>query len=470
MTGRLSFNPVSVLHSMMNSAPVSAKHSTCLSDFYRCADIPVPTLTGSFPPTSGFFRFGPDVVCYGQADGETRSRVGDALYDASLHVRSNGRRLLLPFDPTQVSNNLRYESYVAPSNRLVEKTWIKDIYYRLRPLMPVSFRKHLQGIYLRNWEGITFPNWPLDRSVDILHERLLHMAMMAAQIDRLPFIWFWPEGKSACAVMTHDVETTAGRDFCDRTMDFDDEFGIKGSFQVVPEKRYTVPESYLAAIRSRGFEINVQGLDHDGNLFRDRAVFKDSARKINEYAKRFDATGFRSPILYRKADWFQDMIFSYDMSFPNVARLEAQRGGCCTVMPYSLPGGVTEIPVTVTEDYTLFHILKDYSTTLWDRQIAMILAGHGVINFIIHPDYITAGREQDLFRRVLEKLSRLRSDKNIWIPLPRDVDRWWRQRNEMTLVRDGHGWKIKGAGSERARIAYACIDGDRLAYEFDTIR
>jgi hypothetical protein len=68
----------------------------------------------------------------------------------------------------------------------VEKTWIKDIYYRLRPLMPVSFRKHLQGIYLRNWEGIAFPNWPLDRSVDILHERLLHLAMTAAQIDRLP--------------------------------------------------------------------------------------------------------------------------------------------------------------------------------------------------------------------------------------------------------------------------------------------
>jgi hypothetical protein len=148
----MSSNLVSVLHSMMNSAPVSAKHSTCLSDFFRCADIPFPTLTGSLPPTSGFFRFGPDVVCYGQANGETRSRVDDALYDASLHVQSNGRRLLLPFDPTQVINNLRYESYVAPSNRLVEKTWIKDIYYQLRPLMPVSFRKHLQGIYLRNWE------------------------------------------------------------------------------------------------------------------------------------------------------------------------------------------------------------------------------------------------------------------------------------------------------------------------------
>jgi hypothetical protein len=394
--------------------------------------------------------------------------VNESLYDASRHIKTIGRQLQLPFDPTEVANNLRYESYVSSSNRLLEKDWIKDTYYRLRPLMPVSFRKHLQGIFLRDWEKIAFPGWPVDRSVDILHEKLLLLTMKAAQIERLPFIWFWPEGKSACAIMTHDVETTAGRDYCDQTMDFDDEFGIKASFQIVPEKRYTVPEAYLASIRSRGFEINVQGLDHDGNLFHNRAKFLESAGKINEYAIRFGAKGFRSPILYRKTDWFQDMVFSYDMSFPNVARLEAQRGGCCTVMPYSLPGGMTEIPVTVTEDYTLFHILKDYSTTLWERQMEMIVAGHGVINFIIHPDYIAIGRAGDLFRVVLEKLSRLRSDKNVWVPLPRDVDRWWRQRNDMNLTRDGRGWKITGAGSELARIAYACINGDRLEYEFET--
>jgi len=454
----------------MKSAPVSAQHSTFLSDFFRCADISFPAVTASLPPSSGFFRFGSDVVCYGQSSEVTRPRVNEFLHDVSRNVQSNGSRMLLPFDPVQVVNNLRYEYYVAPGNRLLEKPWIKDIYYRLRPLMPVSIRKHLQGVYLRDWEKITFPSWPLDRSVDILHEKLLYLVMKTEEIDRLPFIWFWPEGKSACAVMTHDVETTAGRDFCGRTMDFDDEFGIKASFQIVPEKRYTVPESYLATLRSRGFEINVQGLDHDGNLFHDRTKFLESARKINEYAIRYDAVGFRSPILYRKTDWFQDMNFSYDMSFPNVARLEPQRGGCCTVMPYSLPGGVTEIPVTVTEDYSLFHILKDYSTTLWDKQMKMIVAGHGVINFIIHPDYIMSGRTQDLFRVILEKLSRLRSEENVWVPLPRDVDRWWRQRNEMTLVKDSRGWKIKGDGSERARIAYACVDGDRLTYEFDAHR
>ena len=52
------------------------------------------------------------------------------------------------------------------------------------------------------------------------------------------------------------------------------------------------------------------------------------------------------------------------MSVPNVAHLEPQRGGCCTVMPYFV-GDVLELPLTTIQDYSLFHILGDYSTTLW---------------------------------------------------------------------------------------------------------
>jgi hypothetical protein len=256
-------------------------------------------------------------------------------------------------------------------------------------------------------------------------------------------------------------------------MDIDDQFGIKASFQIVPEKRYSVSDSYLATIRKRGFEVNVQGLDHDGNLFQNRDTFLKSARAINKYALQYDARGFRSPILYRNSHWFQDLDFSYDMSVPNVARLEAQRGGCCTIMPYSLPGGpvrMTELPVTMTEDYSLFHVLNDYSTTLWEQQMSIILKGHGLMNFIIHPDYVTTGRPQDTFRKLLEKMSRLRSDDNVWIPLPREVDRWWRNRNEMNLVPDGRGWKVEGIGSEHARVAYACVEDDRLTYELDSSR
>jgi len=153
------------------------------------------------------------------------------------------------------------------------------------------------------------------------------------------------------------------------------------------------------------------------------------------------------------------------MSIPNVDRVEAQRVGCCTVMPYVLPGGITELPVTVSEDYTLFHILNDYSITLWKRQAEIIVSGYGLVNFIIHPDYVMPSRAQDVYKTLLEHLRQLRSEQNLWITLPGEVDRWWRQRNEMKLVAGKQNWVIEGPGSDRAKVAWARVDGDRLVYQ-----
>jgi hypothetical protein len=35
----------------------------------------------------------------------------------------------------------------------------------------------------------------------------------------------------------------------------------------------------------------------------------------------------------------------------------------------------------------------------------------------------------------------------------------------MKLVPDGSSWRVTGPGSERARVAYAGLDGSRVAYE-----
>jgi hypothetical protein len=51
--------------------------------------------------------------------------------------------------------------------------------------------------------------------------------------------------------------------------------------------------------------------------------------------------------------------------------------------------------------------------------------------------------------------------------LPGEVDRWWRDRRAMSLVSDNHRWKVEGPGSERARVAYAVLDHDRLVYELE---
>jgi hypothetical protein len=151
------------------------------------------------------------------------------------------------------------------------------------------------------------------------------------------------------------------------------------------------------------------------------------------------------------------------MSIPNVGHLDPQHGGCCTTFPYFI-GKILEIPVTMTQDYTLFNILRQYSLDLWEQQISLVLKKHGVMNFIVHPDYIINQREQNVYKRLLGRLAELRRDAGVWTPMPREVNSWWRQRSQMKLVKNGNGWKIVGDGNERARIAHAVLQDDRLVY------
>jgi hypothetical protein len=264
--------------------------------------------------------------------------------------------------------------------------------------------------------------------------------------------------------VTHDVETSAGLAFCPQLMDLDDSFGIKTSFQVVPERRYFVPQQFLENVRSRGFELNVQDLNHDGLLFRDREEFLRRAKRINSYARQFGALGFRAGVLYRNTDWFDALEFSYDMSIPSVAHLDAQRGGCCTVMPFFI-GNILELPVTTSQDYSIFHVLNDYSIRLWQEQISLIRKKHGLMSFVIHPDYVIDKKARRVYSELLEELSRLRSKVETWIALPGEVAAWWRLRNKLNLVKTGDSWRIEGEGGDRARLAYAVLDGDMLRYE-----
>jgi hypothetical protein len=180
----------------------------------------------------------------------------------------------------------------------------------------------------------------------------------------------------------------------------------------------------------------------------------------------FGCQGFRSAILYRNAEWLEAIDASYDMSFPNVAHLEPQRGGCCTVMPYFI-GRVLELPLTTIEDYSLFHILGESSMDIWKEQIELIRERNGLISFIVHPDYITEAREKDLYKSLLGHLCRLRAEGTLWIALPGEIDEWWRARNSMRLVFQNGQWRIEGAGNLRARIAYAALEENRLTYSFD---
>jgi hypothetical protein len=259
--------------------------------------------------------------------------------------------------------------------------------------------------------------------------------------------------------MTHDVETAAGRDFCPQLLDIDDSFGFKASYQVVPEGRYAVPPGLLDRLRDHGCEICVQDLNHDGRLFDEPAEFLRRVASINSYGRQFRARGFRSAVLYRNPEWFRYLDFSFDMSIPNVAHLDPQRGGCCTVMPYFI-GKLLEIPLTTIQDYSLFHVLGDLSLRLWRTQVEAILARNGMASFIVHPDYIIDPETQAVYKSLLVMLSQLCRQNAIWMALPSEIDQWWRARSQMSIVEDNGSWRIVGEGAERAVLAFAReVDG-----------
>src|SRR5579883_449553 len=137
-----------------------------------------------------------------------------------------------------------------------------------------------------------------------------------------------------------------------------------------------------------------------------------------------------------------------------------------TAMPYFI-GDLLELPLTTTQDYSLFHILQQRSLDLWKKQIAMIQQRYGLVSFIVHPDYVTEKWASELYNDLLAYLSELRSSQGMWIALPRDVADWWKARRQMKLVQQGGAWKIEGPQAERARIAYASLGANGVQFRVE---
>ena len=91
-----------------------------------------------------------------------------------------------------------------------------------------------------------------------------------------------------------------------------------------------------------------------------------------------------------------------------------------------------------------------------------------MISFIAHPDYLINRRARGVYETLIAYLRQFCDRNGIWVTVPGEVDRWWRARSGMQLVEDSEGWRIEGPGSERARVAYATIDNDRIFYNVGT--
>jgi peptidoglycan/xylan/chitin deacetylase (PgdA/CDA1 family) len=335
--------------------------------------------------------------------------------------------VVVPFDPNAAVESLRLERYIADSQKTVLPSSILSAYYVFKPALPASVRMQLRKLLARHADaGEQYLSWPFDQSLDLLMQMLLRVAMLASGRESMPFIWFWPDRHPWAAVLTHDVETAEGLRLIPRVMDIERARGLRSSFNFVA-RDYEVGESLLKEVRDSGFEIGVHGYRHDGLMFARRSTFLKRVAVINDYGRRWGAAGFRSPATYRNLEWFDDLEFEYDSSVTDVARYEPQPGGCASIFPYDI-GRITELPMTMPQDHTLFSVLGHTDSRVWLAKLECIRRAHGMACVLTHPDpragYIGRPEPEAHYREVLDVLA----ESEAWTPLPRDLVRWWKAR------------------------------------------
>jgi hypothetical protein len=335
-------------------------------------------------------------------------------------------------------------------------------FYSVKPLLPRRLQLAARRLYARRQARRRFPAWPIEPLLVDHQNEELRRQLRASGRDRLPLVNFWPDGKRFAVVVTHDVETSAGVEKIDQLLELERRHGIVSSWNFVAED-YPIPDGTFDRIRAAGGEIGLHGITHDGKLFGDRRTYDDELVKIHRYLKRWDVVGFRSPGTRRNAEWMPDLGCLYDSSFPDTDPFEPQSGGCCSIFPYFL-GDLVELPITLVQDHTLWEILRIRSIHPWRDKGDWLISQHGLINVIIHPDYVSSWERVDLYDRLLGYLRARVDEERGWHALSRDVASWWKARSGLRVEEYGEDARIADEGdrsaAERATVAWAHeVDG-----------
>jgi hypothetical protein len=350
-------------------------------------------------------------------------------------------------------DHLRYERYHGPTNRSRKL----EAYYALKPFMPRRLQLALRRAYAPRQARAGFPSWPLESSLVEHRDAQVLAQLRASGSERMPFVNYWPDGKRAASILTHDVEGPAGVANVLRVIQLERRYGFVSSWNFVAEW-YPIPDGLFDEVRAAGCEIGLHGILHDGKLFSDRATFEANLPKIARYVNEWDVVGFRSPATGRNAAWMHELPVEYDSSFPDSDPFEPQPGGCCSIMPFFF-GDVVELPITLTQDHTVWEILRSPGIELWQRKTEWLRANHGLVNIIVHPDYVIEQRYLDRYEAFLAYLAGL---DDVWHALPRDAAQWWREREGLSIADDG---QVAGRTGFCASVAYASERDGQLGIE-----
>ena len=295
------------------------------------------------------------------------------------------------------------------------------LFYLLKPLIPRRSQLFLRRLRIKGKQSFYRNHWPIDEDAAVIP-------------DHWPG---WPEQKQFALVLTHDVETAVGQQKCLQLMELEDEMGFRSAFNFVPE-RYPVSATIRSALNSRGFEVGVHGLKHDGKLYASQNIFRKRSIKINRYLKDWAAVGFRSPAMHHRLDWLNELNIEYDASTFDTDPFEPHSEGMRTIYPFyvrtnSGKAGYVELPYTLPQDFTLFVLLKK-NIEIWKQKLDWIASKGGMALMITHPDYMAfdskkPGPEEypaDYYRNFLEYIHQNYQGR-YWHALPRQMARFWSQ-------------------------------------------
>lgn len=266
--------------------------------------------------------------------------------------------------------------------------FLTSLYYRCKRAIPRQLRLAMRQAHAARILRECGSSWPIQESA-----------------GDTPAGWpGWPEGKRFALVLTHDVESARGVERVKQMAELEMELGLRSSFNFVPEGEYAVPPDLREWLTSRGFEVGVHDLHHDGGLYSSRSGFSNKSRKINQYLKEWNAVGFRSGFMFHNLDWAHDLEVQYEASTFDTDPFEPQPDGVNTIFPFWVQRplargedakegrqGYVELPYTLPQDSTLFILLRKTSIDIWLKKLAWIASKGGMALLNVHPDYAHFG-------------------------------------------------------------------------------
>lgn len=360
--------------------------------------------------------------------------------------------VFLPFDPGEAMSWLWSERYtmladVRLRNRV--RQLVVKLYYTIRPLLPRKLQLLLRRRHAARQTNPEFPRWPEEHALHDLYAWLLDQLQQIAG-EPVPYLHPWPNGHTSAYVLTHDVETAAGRDAIEALRAPERARGLRSVWNLVPE-RYPVADELLDGLRSEGCEIGVHGLRHDGRDLASRRMLRKRLPAIRAWADRWGAVGFRSPATQRSWDLMPLLGFDYDSSYTDSAPHEPRPGGCCTYWPFFIDD-LVELPLTLPQDHTLFDILGMTDGSVWRSKVDALRSRGGMVLMIAHPDYVNCPGMLPAWEDLLDQLS---ADPEAWHALPREVADWWRRRAQSVPVLADGVWTVRGPAAGEAVVAWS---------------